>query len=391
MESWFSMSPYTRPLLGLLAIVFVFLLIRFMIKQVFAMAKFVLFLALVAIALFFYYDYKGYFGPVKAAGASAAGADFSVESEAEQTTQRQLLAQIVDTEAKDEFAERAILEGRAYKYLLNKVSKTTREKLVNEVNDRTTFENLTDEGDFHRGEPYAPGRGVIVEVSNAELGPEYGLPGWTVLPAIFVNTAHEIYALRMLCPPGSKVFEKLDKGIKEDKLPVVNMAGLFFKNYARQPGDLKEQPWVKPLMVCPEIEFVTSEEPREVMKELQDTGYSRMLPTKRVDGLPTEQRLVLDVSYEQVGIKLRAFGANAADVVNATGSINAFMADAVAKLKQRLPGDQAAHPAAVIVLKSGLATDPRLKPVTDALKAAGVTRVCVKLDAVKSNATNLGK
>ena len=378
MDASFWSWPYARPVLGLLAVVFAFFLLKFLLRQAFLMVKLFLLIGLVAIGVFFYYDHAGNLNSSKPA---AGGVDFSADSEAAQTTQRQIYAQIVDSDEKDQFAEHAILEGLPFKYLLKRTAKVTRAEVVKEVNDRTTFENLTDEPDLHRGEAYAPGRGVIIEVSIADLGPEYGLPGYTVLPAIFVNTAHEIYALRILCAPGSKVFEKLDSGIKADKLPVVNLAGLFFKNYAKQPGDPKEQPWVKPLLVCPEIEFVAGEEPREVMKELQDTGYARMLPTTRVFGFPTDERLVLDVALDKDGVKMRALGADAKGEDAA-----AFISDSVAKVRARLPAEQAAHAAAVVVLKAGVVTDPGLKPVLDALKAAGVTRVAVKLDVVKPNA-----
>ena len=176
MDSWLSMSPYMRPVLGFLAIVFAFLLIKFIVRSVFAMVKFLLVLGLLAIGAFFYLDHIKYFGPpvhdgVPAGKDGAASPDFSVESEAEQTTQKQLYAQIVDTDAKGQFSERAILEGRAFKFMLQRVSKTTRAQLVKELNDRTTVEQLIDEPDLHRGEAYAPGRGVVVEVSIAPLGP----------------------------------------------------------------------------------------------------------------------------------------------------------------------------------------------------------------------------
>ena len=378
MDQWLSMSPYTRPLLGLVAIVCALFLIKFVIRQVFNLLKFFLVLMLVAIGLFFYLDFSGYFGPSKAA------ADFGVESEVEQTTPRQILAQIVDTDEKDKYAERAILDGRPFKFLLKCVAKFDIKQILKDVNDRTTYENLTDEPDLHRGEAYAAQRGVIVEVSNADLTPEYGLPGYTVLPAIFVNTAHEIFALRILCPPGSKAYEKLKTGIADDKLPVVNLAGLFFKNYARQPGDPKESPWIKPLLVCPEPDFVAGEEPREVMKELRDTGNLRLLPSQRVEGSPAEERLVLNVELEKDGTKVRAWGENAG-----SADMNAFLAKAVEKLKTHLPAQQI--PAAVVIVKSGKPEDPRVKKVLDAVRAAGVTRVCVKQDAVQPIAATPGK
>src|SRR6187399_920953 len=106
-----------------------------------------------------------------AAGVSALPA---AESEAEQTTQRLIYAQIVDQEKKDVFVERAVLEGKAFKHLLKKVSTMTNQDVRKAVDDRTILENLSDEADLHRGEAYAAGRGVIVEVAEAELTPDYG-------------------------------------------------------------------------------------------------------------------------------------------------------------------------------------------------------------------------
>ncbi|MEI6233981.1 MAG: hypothetical protein WCT04_13070 [Planctomycetota bacterium] len=396
MQSWVTTLPFLRTFLCVLGLFFAFFLIRFVVRQVFIMLKMLLALGLILIGLFFYLDYSGYFNGIKTTihdvefklakspAPKAASIDLTVESESQQTTPRQLFAQIVDTEDKDTFLERAMIEGHPFKYLLKRVSKTSREQIVKDVNDRTTFENLTDEPELHRGEAYAPGRGVIVEVTQADLGPEYGLPGWSVLPAVFVNTAHEIYALRILCPAGSNVFEKLSAGIKDDKLPVVNLAGYFFKNYARQPGDPKEQPWIKPLLVCPEIQFVQGEEPREVMSELRDTGYARMLPTKRVEAPGAELRLVIDAVSEKDTVKFRAWG------IDSGADVKAFVTDAIATLKKHLPAEHAAQPAAVIVTRGAL-KEPQLQPLIDALKAAGVKRICVKLDVTKPSAATPGK
>jgi hypothetical protein len=128
-----------------------------------------------------------------------------------------------------------------------------------------------------------------------------------VLPAVFINTAREVYALRILCPPGSDLYKKLKKGIDEDKLPVMNMAGLFFKNYARRTGDPKEPPWVRPLMVCPEPVFPPNEEPRQVMKEIAEAGYAHLLPSKRIEAPGAEERLVIDVTIEKDAARIRAW------------------------------------------------------------------------------------
>ena len=57
------------------------------------------------------------------------------------------------------------------------------------------------------------------------------------------------------------------------------------------------------------------------------------------------------------------------------------MKDAVKKLKQRLPADQA-NQAAAVVLTGGV-PQAGLEPVLQALKDAGVTRICVKVELPK--------
>src|SRR5947207_2826910 len=94
-----------------------------------------------------------------AASVAAATAFPAVESEAEQTTQRLIYAQIADQEKKDVSVERAVLEGKPFKHLLKKVSTMTNQDVRKAVDDRTILENLSDEPDLHRGEAYAAGRG----------------------------------------------------------------------------------------------------------------------------------------------------------------------------------------------------------------------------------------
>lgn len=300
------------------------------------------------------------------------------ESEVEQSTPRLLFAQIVDDEPKDVFVERAILEGRPFKYLLKRAAAKIFAELRGATDEKLLFEYLSDEPDLHRGAAYTPGRGVVVEISRVELDPAYGFPaGWSVLPAVYVNTAKEIYALRFICPPGSKLYDRLKKGIDEDELPVINLAGLFIKNYARKTNDPKEKPWARPLLVCPEPEFPANVEPRHVLKELQEAGYGNLLPSQRIDAPGAEERLVVEVTLTKDDIALKAFGKSA------TGDVGAFLKEALERLKKRLPAEQAQHPSVVFLLSGGPASDIRFQKAVSEIKAAGVERVCIRLDAVK--------
>ncbi len=384
MNQWLSMSPYTKPLLGLLAAVFAIFLVAFLIRQMFKMLKFFLMLALVAVALIFYLDYTGYFGASPLSVAEAAGED-DPESEAEQSTARQIFAQIVDNEDKDTFAERAILERRPFKHLLKAVSKMTSEQIRKASNDRTLLENLSDEPDQHRGEAYFAGRGVILEVFEADLGPEYGFPkGWTVLRAIFVNTAHEVFAQRILCAPGSTLFKRLDAGIKADQLPVLMVSGLFFKNYALKSGDEKEI-WVKPLLICPEPETPSKpEEPRQALKELQEAGYMHLLPSKRLEApyaaQATQERLVIDVTLGKNGGELSAWGVSGKNV-----RVPEFLKTALDKLKARLPAEESKNAAVVLNVSGGELTHDTVALLVKELKTLGVLRVGLKKAAISVN------
>jgi hypothetical protein len=225
-------------------------------------------------------------------------------------------------------------------------------------------------------------------MSRAELTPEYGFPaGWSVLPAVFVNTAKEIYGLRFICAPDSKLYDTLKKGIDEDALPVITVAGLFFKNYARKTGDTKEPPWVRPLLVCPEPEFPGNVQPRHVLKELQEAGYGHLLPSQRVAAPGAEERLVLEIVRTETSEAVRAWGENA------SSNPARFIAMAVDRLKKRLPAEQSGSPAAVVLLPSPPPDEARVQKITDALKAAGVTRIALKksLGPAKSETGNPGK
>jgi len=305
----------------------------------------------------------------KPAQGSASPSSITAESlkmtsgpEGEKRHEQLLFAQIVDCEPNDVYRERAILEGQPFKWLLKKAALKTCAKLREETDDKLLFENLSDEPDLHRGAAYTPGRGVVLEISRAELGPEYDFPpGWTVLPAVFVNTAREIYALRFICGPNSTLFDRLKKGVNDDALPVINLSGIFLKNYARLTGDPKEKPWVRPLLICPEPEFPENVEPRHALHELEEAGFAHLLPSKRIDAPGAEERMVVPIP----------------------GSATNELARSVSDLKKRLPADQVEHPSAVILVAPNMLKDASVQAVSNELKALGVSRVFIKQDFSK--------
>jgi hypothetical protein len=300
-------------------------------------------------------------------------------SETDQSTPRLLYAQIVDDEPKDVFVERAILEGKPFKYLLKRAAAKTCAELIAATDEKLMFEYLSDEPGLHRGAAYTPGRGVVLEVSRVELDPSYGFPpGWSVLPAVYVNTAKEVYALRFICPPSSTLYDRLKKGITDDELPVINLSGLFFKNYARKTGNPKEPPWVRPLLVCPEPQFPANVEPRHVLKELDEAGFGNLLPSQRIDAPGAEERLVLDVTISKDAAVMKAFGST--ESTDPKG----FIPEAIERLKTRLPPDQALHPS-IVILWHG--TQPNITPTQKKIlvpdRFSGVERVFFKYVVIK--------
>lgn len=127
---------------------------------------------------------------------------------------RLLFAQIVEDTEKDKFAESAILEGKPYKYFLKCAAATNNDRLHKHTDEKITFEDLMVQPGLYRGEVVTLNHGVIVEVAQAgqapdyRLPPEYGLPdGYTVLVGVFVDSARDVYGVRILCPPKSRLYE----------------------------------------------------------------------------------------------------------------------------------------------------------------------------------------
>jgi len=302
--------------------------------------------------------------------APLPGASLAHEPQAPQADQRRLLfAQIVEDAAPDVFDESAVIEGAPYKWFLRSLVGVSQDELRERTSEDLTFDKLLSQPGLNRGRVVTLRRGVVLEVSRALLPPGYGLPpGYTVLPAVFVDSFRDVYALRILCPPNSKLYEKLQKGLDEDAVPVARMSGYFMKLYARRTGDPNEPPWRRPLLICPEPEFSQMVEPRKVWDELRDSKSDRFLPSQRIDAPGAEERLVVEV--------LRG-GAVRADAREVRGDLKASLVETVGAFRKRLPPDQAACPAAVVLLSREGERSCANEAVA-ALRAAGINRIAIK-------------
>ncbi|HYG78066.1 MAG TPA: hypothetical protein VEK08_23875 [Planctomycetota bacterium] len=284
---------------------------------------------------------------------------------------RELFAQIVE----DDIKESAIIEGKPFKWFLKSCAATTHDDLRKSGQEDVLFQQLMDQPGMYRGQVVTLTRGVIVEVTKAPLPAEYGLPGYSVLPAIFVDSTHDVYALRILCPPESKLFEKLRKGIEEDAFPVLRISGYFMKLYARKTNREGEPPWQRPLLICPEPEFSQVIEPRKVWDDMRTNKVDDLLPSERVDAPGAEERMLVQISVARsaTGSEVRTY----ADGEPVGADLKASIASAVANFKKRLPKDQVAQPAAVVLLSGSAPKDAADKAIA-ALRAAGVQRLAIK-------------
>jgi hypothetical protein len=234
---------------------------------------------------------------------------------------------------------------------------------------------MMDQPGMYRGQVVTLTRGVIVEVSHAPLPAEYGLPGYSVLPAIFVDSSHDVYAVRILCPPDSKLYDKLQKGIEEDAFPVMRISGYFMKLYARKTNRESEPPWQRPLLICPEPEFSQIIEPRKVWADMRDNKVDDLLPSERVEAPGAEERMLVQISVARAAASSEI--RTVADGQLITGDLKSGIAQAVAGFKKRLPKEQQPYPSAVILLSPAAPKDSADKTVS-ALRAAGVQRLAIK-------------
>lgn len=313
---------------------------------------------------------KGHAAPLPGANLRMRPDDLS-RPPRENDPRRYLYAQVCEDDRANQFTESAILEGAPYKYLLRSLVNVSHDELRKHTDKDTTFEALLDKPGLFRGRVHTLARGVIIEVSRAEAPPDYGLPpGYSILPAIFIDSTRDLYALRILCPPGSTCYERLDEGIRKDQLPVIRISGYFMKNYARATADANEPPWRRPLLVCTEPEFSQGVPPRKVLDELEQSGALRFMPSARIEAPGAEERLIVELAP---GNRILIDGEETA------GDLRQVTASRLSEFKKRLPEEQREHPAAVILVSPG-ANRTLEDGVLDALRWAGVKRIALKVE-----------
>lgn len=305
---------------------------------------------------------------------------FDPESILQGMEERQLLTQIVDDPSMPD--ECAILEGRPYQYLARKCSAITEGRLNDRENkDRATmptFERLLRQPDLFRGQAVVIRRCVIIEIDRAPLPDEFGLPGYHVLPALMVNQLHELYELRIVSPPGSDLYERLQGGIDARRNPVLRVSGYFMKNHTKQTSVEGEPPWRVPLLVCPEPSIETRAGTYDAFADLQDAKMDKHLPSQSIDAPRVQERLVVEV----IPAPARASFSADAYVLRAAGKYGSladpgFLKMAFEGFKARLPADQQAQPS-VVVVRLAHAPHAGVRPTLVALSDLGVKRLYVK-------------
>lgn len=322
-----------------------------------------------------------------------ASRDFFKDEDALGVTpeQRRLLfAQIVD----DRFAlnECAILEGKTFKYLLKLCAHFDEGKLEDKRDKKAEYEKLQAHADEFRGHVVTIRNAVVIEVARAPLPEEYGLPGHEVLPAIVVNSRYELFEVRLLCKPGSKAYQRLADGIKENNHPVVQISGFFFKQHAKRTAVKNEPPWAAPLLVCPEPRFGMRTY-TGVQQDLADSKTDKYLPSETIAAPRAEERLVVELLAPSKPGKddKNAGGGQAAPVSTENASAariridgtegavgdQAFLKAAVDRLIARLPEDQRDAPSGVLLRAEGAPKAP-VRELLDQMEAAGLKRVYLK-------------
>jgi hypothetical protein len=174
------------------------------------------------------------------------------------------------------------------------------------------------------------------------------------------------------------MFEKLRRGVEKCENPVLRVSGFFMKDHAKRTHVESEPPWRAPLLVCPEPSIERRAGTYNAYQDLVECKMDKYLPSQSLDGPKAEERLVVEVFEAEAGadpergpFPVRAYG------VKGSTADREFFAQAVAKLKQRLPPDQAEKPS-VVVLRTPGSSRASVRAVLLMLKDLGVPRLFVK-------------
>ena len=279
---------------------------------------------------------------------------------------RTLYAQIIDDPRL--VGECAVLEGRAFKHFLRRCATLDEGWLEERKDDALTVEQLKQEPARHRGAVLSR-HGVVIESSLAELTPEYGLPGYSVIRGLFVTKLRELFEIRILCAPGraGPLLKKFQDGHEAGKNPVARLSGFFFKCHAKNSSNPEDGAWREPLLITPEPSFPKMGWDANAREELEDGGYAKYLPSVTIDVPKAEERLVVTL-HAGARMRLRTEGEE--------GSLDAtdLLKRAVERIKARLPQDQRAQASAVIVYFQESA-QPAVVQVIEIFKTLGLERV----------------
>jgi hypothetical protein len=310
-----------------------------------------------------------------------------------QEERRLWLAQVVDEEKDHD--ESAILEGKAFKYLLRLCARMDEGKLREREDKAASYDHLLHQPNLFRGHVVVVRRAVVIEVFRAELTPEYGLPGYEVLPALLVNQAHELFEARILTRTGSPLFEKLNRGILDRKNPVLRLSGFFMKNHLKLTSREGEGPWRAPLLVAPEPSL--SMHSVDAEEGLREGKVLDLLPSITYKAPKTGERLVAELFLPGAGARPGAPGpghSNPAQIpmVRIAGWVGAvgdtgFMEARVRDYLSSVPPGLAAS--GVLLLARGVPSPPA-SLVLSAMRQAGLPKVFFK-DENEVFVGNLGR
>lgn len=295
---------------------------------------------------------------------------------------RMILAQIVDDPRRMD--ECATLEAAPYRYLLTLCTKEDEGDLHgradkdvpgakdgDDEDKEIAYEQLKAQGQAYRGRLISR-QGVMIEVEEQALPAGLNLPGYKVVAALFVTKTNELFQLRILVKQESDLAKKITEGFAKDKSPVYRVTGFFMKCHAKMSAKQGDRPWREPLLVCPEpsrTKFANV----DVKTRLEESHMDVYLPSKSLQTVPTEERLILELATApqgQQGTWVRAENKEFALTDKAQ------LAQAVEAFRRRVPS--AAQTASAVVLRPPQVPDDRINPALSALREAGVRRVFYK-------------
>jgi hypothetical protein len=290
---------------------------------------------------------------------------------------RNLFRQVVDDNTAM-VGECAVIEGKPYGYLLRLCTHFSESKLYKKKDEKAHYESIKTRPDLFRGHVVTVERCVIIEVGKPEPLPasDFTVPGYTVMEALTVNRARELYALRIVAPKGSEAYARLRKGIRDRKNPVLRVTGFFMKAYAKR--DSKGDIWREPLLIAPVPKFSKVNATYDVMEDLEEGRMAHLLPSVPITVPGAHERMIVEILPGQN----TANGQPGPPRMRVDGKLGlpgapTLCSDGLQRLIGRLPEKEKRYPSAVVVLTEGAPREP-IKPVLKALRNTGLKRIYFK-------------